>query len=781
MSGGTAALTVGRGPRSLLGSVLAAGATCGSLLALSGLIEHGSWLSASCVAVVLLAALTAAVRALTRSVWLPSVVGLAVTLVALVVQYGGQRPGTPALSDTGAIGRAWALGRSGVQLIQDSMVPMPAQRGGELIVVAAAVAVFLLVDALALGADVPALAALPLVAFWLPAVFLGFPTNGWALFWTGLCYLLLLALGSAPTVGDAARLRQTSAVVAGAVAVLAVALVAAPALTSLPAWAAVSLPTLGNGPVGPLQLSDDLDLRDSLGARSGQAVLTYTVSAPAARAAAGQAPTGTATPADAAPVPTPSPSPTGALTASASVVGPLRAFTVDQFDGRDWHRSDSGVFAPWTPDQVLGGGPGTPASIQPTDPRVLDVDVTVQNLEQSQLPITTFARTLQIDGPWSFDATKDEVDGRRPTTSGQTYAMQVYVPTLTADDLKDASVGRPPGSDDYLQLPDSQHLDDIKATARQIIGDATTPYAEALALQSYLRSTANFTYDTRVPPATTNDAVWDFLQDRRGYCVQFATAMAIMARTLGIPTRVAVGFLPGNAVQDGDHFTYVVSGKLAHAWPELYFQGFGWVRFEPTPAQQTGQPPVWSDPLANQGGSSTVPDDALKPGQDAPTPGAVAGTTPSGPSAGVDGRGPWLPIAAAVLLVAFAGAAAYAVARRRRRPVELTSERAWHQLRRALDRRASVSWSDATTPRAAVRVVQARLTEQTGSGLDGPALDALTRLASAVEQERYAPRPAPTTPAELHRWLTVVRRAVEQKVSGPSRRADAPSALPSES
>ena len=766
---------IGRGPRSLLGSVLAAGATCGSLLALSGLIERGSWLSASVIRVVLLAALTAAVRALTRSAWLPSVVGLVVAFLALVVQYGGQRPGTPALSDTGAVGRAWALGRSGMQLIQDSMVPMPAQRSAELIVVTAAVGVFLLVDALALGADVPALAALPLVAFWLPAVFLGFPTNGWALFWTGLCYLVLLGLGSAPPVGDAVRLRQTSAVVTGAVAALVVALVAAPALTSLPAWAAVSLPSLGNGPAGPLQLSDDLDLRDSLGTRSGQAVLTYTVSSPEVPVPDG----GTPTASDGAPTPAPSASSAGALTASAAVVGPLRAFTVDQFDGREWHRSDTGVSAPWAPDQVLGGGPGTPTSIAPTDPRVLDVAVTVQNLEQSELPISTFARTLHIDGSWAYDATKDEVDGRRPTTSGQTYAMQVYVPALTADDLVDARVGRPPGSDDYLQLPDSDHLDDVRATAQQIVGDATTPYAEAMALQSYLRSTANFTYDTRVPPATTSDAVWDFLQDRRGYCVQFATAMAIMARTLGIPTRVAVGFLPGDAVQDGDHFTYVVSGKLAHAWPELYFQGFGWVRFEPTPASQTGQPPIWSDPLANQGGTSTVPDDALVPGQNPNTPGTSTGVTTPGTGVSLGGHGPWLPITTTVVVLALAGAALFVVARRRRRPVELTCEHAWHQLRRALDRYASIAWSDATTPRAAVRSVQTRLTEQTGSGLEGPALDALTRLASAVEQERYAPRPTPTTSAELHHWLAAVRHAVEQKVSGPSRRDAAPTALPS--
>lgn len=757
---------IGRGPRSLIGTVLAAGATCGSLLALSGLVEPGSWLSSSVVAVLLLAALTAAVRALSRSAWLPSAAGLVAGFVGIVVLYGGSRPGTPALTDSGAVGRAWALGREGVRLIQDSMVPMPAQRSAELIVVTAAIGVFLLVDALALGADVPALAALPLVAFWLPAVFLAFPTNGWALFWTGLCYLLLLAVGSAPRVSDAVRVRQGSAIVGGAVGVLVLAIVAAPALTALPAWAAVALPNLGNGPAGPLQLSDDLDLRDSLGSRSGQSVLTYTVSTPSVPE-----------PDSPDPAATPSPSPTGLVSATASVIGPLRAFTVDSFDGREWHRTDTGVAAPWSPDQVLGGGPGTPTSIEPSNPRVLDVDVTVQNLEQSELPISTFARTLAIDGSWAYDATKDEVTGRRPTSSGQTYSMQVYVPTLTSDELQDATTGRPPGSTDYLQLPDSEHMQDIRAATIQVIGDAKTPYAEAMALQSYLRSTANFTYDTRVPPATTDDAVWDFLQDRRGYCVQFATAMAVMARTLGIPTRVAVGFLPGDAVQDGDHFRYVVSGRQAHAWPELYFQGYGWVRFEPTPAQQTGLPPIWSDPLANQSGSSSIPDDALQPGQVPASPGASTGTTTPGIGGTIGGHGPWLPVSIAVVLVLAAGAA-YLVVRRRRRPVELTCEHAWHQLRRALARNASIAWPDSTTPRAAVRTVQARLAEQTGSGLDGDGLEALSRLAAAVEQERYAPRPTATTSAELHRWLATVRHEVGRKVNDRTRRDGVPSALP---
>lgn len=774
MSAPGRSVPAGRGPRALLGSVLAATATCGSLLALSGLVEHGSWLSSACVTVLLLAAVTATVRALTRSAWLPSVVGLAVGALGIVLAYGGS--GGTSTPGSNPLARTWELGREGFRLIQESMVPMPAQRSADVIVVTAAAGVFLLVDALALGAEVPALAALPLVAFWLPAVFLGFPTNGWGLFWTGLSYLLLLAVGAAPPVGDAARLRQGSAIVGGAVGVVVVALVAAPVLSSLPAWAAVSLPNLGAGPTGPLQLSDSLDLRESLGTRSSQAVLTYTVSTPEAQQATASATPGAA--------PTPTPSATSGLAPSATAIGPLRAFTVDQFDGREWHRTTGDLGRGWAPGQVLGGGPSAPPAILPSDPHVLDVAVTLKNLEQSELPITTFARTLQVNGPWTYDATRDEVDGRTPTTAGQQYSMQVYVPTLTADDLRRAGVTTPPGPDDYLQLPDSQHLADVRALAQQIVGNASTAYDKALALQSYLRSAANFTYDTRVPPATTTDAVWDFLQDRRGYCVQFATAMAIMARTLGIPTRVAVGFLPGTPVLEGDHLTYVVSGKLSHAWPELYFSGYGWVRFEPTPAEQSGQPPVWSDPLAGLAGGQANPGSDPRLGHMGADPGATVNpgqASGGGIGGAISGHGPWLPSGVGLALAALVAAATLLVVRRRRRPAELTCERAWHHLRRALSRTASITWSDATTPRAAVRTVQERLAERTGRGLDGPALEALTKLAAAVEQERYAPRPRPTTSAELHHWLGTVRHAVEQQVNDRSRPDGGPTALPSES
>jgi hypothetical protein len=121
---------------------------------------------------------------------------------------------------------------------------------------------------------------------------------------------------------------------------------------------------------------------------------------------------------------------------------------------------------------------------------------------------------------------------------------------------------------------------DVFATARRVTRAAQNPYDRALMLQNFFR--ANFTYDLNVPAEDGENAIEAFLRDRRGFCQQFAGTFAVMARMLGLPTRVAVGFTPGVASADGQ---YHVRDEHAHAWPEVWFAGVGWVAFEPTPGR----------------------------------------------------------------------------------------------------------------------------------------------------------------------------------------------------
>lgn len=125
----------------------------------------------------------------------------------------------------------------------------------------------------------------------------------------------------------------------------------------------------------------------------------------------------------------------------------------------------------------------------------------------------------------------------------------------------------------------------VSVLAREITQGALSDYERALALQAFFTGPdSDFVYDLDVAKSHDIETVSDFLFDaRRGYCEQFATSFAAMARSLGIPARVAVGFTWGD--WDEARGEYVVRGKHAHAWTELYFAGAGWIAFEPTPGR----------------------------------------------------------------------------------------------------------------------------------------------------------------------------------------------------
>lgn len=765
-----------QGARALVGSALCVLATWASLLALGGLVTGLRWFVVACVAVLVVAGTTAFVRALTHRWWVPSLVGAVVAAVGLVLRYGSP-PGRPQfLPDLEAVGRAWTTLQQGVVVVNESFVPMPDVRPGEMLLVLGAVAVVLLVDAAVLALRVPAVAGLPLLALWVPAVVLGFPAGAAPAFWGAAAYLALLAYGAAPLHARAGRARRVlTAVVAGAL-LAGGSLVAGPPLRDAPGWASIELPTFGDTPAGPLELSDDLDLRESLGRRSGQVVLTYRVEALATELdedpAAAPAPDEDATdpaPSGIADAGGATPPPDGPAV-DARLVGPLRSFTLATFDGRSWERTEAEQVDDWAAPTLLSSDPGLRGLLPDRAAGTLaQVDVEVGALSERRLPIATFPRTVEVNGAWGYDARRDEVVGRRATAPGTTYSMVVQVPSLTADDLRGARVGVPDDAELYTAVPDTEHGADVAALAAEVTADASGPYEQALDLQTWLRSTANFTYDTRVPPARTQDAVWDFLEDRRGYCVQFATAMAMMARTLDIPSRVGVGFLPGERRPDG---TYAVTGRLAHAWPELFFEGQGWVRFEPTPASQTGPPPVWANPF------SAAPSAEPTPGPDeAAVPETVPTSAPDAPGTSVtpedESSGSWVPLLVVVLLVAAAAAATGVVVLRRRRRTAASAEHAWLLLRRDLAR-VDVRWSDATSPRGALREVQRALVARGGRELDGAPLEAFERLVRAVEQARYAPAPAPVDPADVDAWWVAVRGGVREALTDDTVRQPAP-------
>ncbi len=161
------------------------------------------------------------------------------------------------------------------------------------------------------------------------------------------------------------------------------------------------------------------------------------------------------------------------------------------------------------------------------------------------------------------------------------------------------------------------------------IAGARTPYDAARRIQTFLRS-APFRYSLDVPADQSQNALVDFLfNTRAGFCQQFAAAFAVLAREVSLPTRVAVGFTEGYRDAQG---VYHVKDADAHAWPEVWFDGIGWVAFEPTPGRGSPDP-------ASQAVTGVQPHQADAPSTPTTTPGAttVAPNSATPPASGRQG------------------------------------------------------------------------------------------------------------------------------------------------
>ncbi len=133
----------------------------------------------------------------------------------------------------------------------------------------------------------------------------------------------------------------------------------------------------------------------------------------------------------------------------------------------------------------------------------------------------------------------------------------------------------------YLQIPDSLPKR-VRDLAREVAGNEATAYDQATAIEGYLRQ-IHYNLNIEAPPAGVDPVDWFLFDYREGYCTYHASAMVLMCRALGLPARLAQGYAPGEYVDARG--VYVVREGDAHAWPEVFFPGYGWVEFEPTPSQ----------------------------------------------------------------------------------------------------------------------------------------------------------------------------------------------------
>ena len=281
------------------------------------------------------------------------------------------------------------------------------------------------------------------------------------------------------------------------------------------------------------------------------------------------------------------------------------------------------------------------------------------------------------------------------------YTIVSAVVDIAAADLANStSVNAPAG---MTELP-SDFPNSVREAALAVTANASTMYEKSLALQNWFRT--GFTYDLTVQRGHSNDALENFLRIRRGYCEQFSGAFASMARSLGIPARVAVGFTPGD-FQDDDR--YHVFGRNAHAWPEVWFDSVGWVSFEPTPGRgqpggeaHTGVQPQQAQ-VDNPGNAGPVvtPSPTTNPGSDvtttteSDTPTRATTTTIVGAGGAITksslgGGPPWLAIIGLIVLamVLWAIAMPFVLRQRRKRhrapDVAEDIRRSWQRSTQAL-------------------------------------------------------------------------------------------------
>jgi transglutaminase-like putative cysteine protease len=447
----------------------------------------------------------------------------------------------------------------------------------------------------------------------------------------------------------------------------------------------------------------------------------------------------------------------------------LRLAVLEQFTGEKWEMGFNPVDSRQdAKDRDLPAPPGLdPATA--TERYSARIEAT-DNFAETWLPVPySISRLEGIKGKWYLHNPTRIVYSPNKKIRGSDYDVAALITRPDPNTVSEAK--NYPSEIQQLASVRLGVIDErVRQVALDITKDAPTPWAKVIALQDFFTD-GGFTYSLDVPPGTGNDAIRDFLENKVGYCEQFAGTMAVMVRAVGLPSRIVVGFTPGSF--QGDY--YSITNKDLHAWPEVYFPGTGWVRFEPTPPQA--------------GSSISEPAHAIAPLQPRPRPTGPGGSanptaTPGGvsqppgineprlnqfpggvpPTRTDTGSRRWLIVLgllAALFLPALPALTRAFLRRRERARAPTDAARAhvaWHHLE---DDASDIGfgWAASASPRVAAHklISTARLT--------GEPADAVLRLARAEQVARYA-RAAGSADG-LYRDVATVRSAL---LAGAARR-----------
>ncbi|MCK0112657.1 DUF3488 and transglutaminase-like domain-containing protein [Ornithinimicrobium sp. F0845] len=700
---------------------LAALATLTVAWPLTNLLREGDWIGPAILLVLLVAVVGAVLRSLDADPTLVVLGQALAVLGALVWRYLSDTLMWVVVPGPDTLDRATELLREAGRTLQSFAAPAPTNEGVEFLIVSVLALTAVSVDAIGVTGRAPATAGLPLAAAFLVSVSnSGRAMDPWFFAAAALAWLLMVAQqGNRLVSGWSSADRRESVgahdvshgpsghrTVARVLAVVTVlgALVLASVVPHLP-------PTFfAEG------LARDPDGRSVGG--SGQVSFTETMDVTAD-------------------LHDQSDDPVIRFRSPSRPLQPLRVTATNEYDGERW-----------LPPDYDPGPPQAPQLTPGTSPQAAMADeLSLQVAEMSVLSNSLGAPHLALPGPvlsvTSEDTTMQwdaELAAVRVSERPDTYQvsfLQVAQTGRVPDGVGDAEAD--PGEwEDYLQVdPDGEAA--LSALADQVVGDATNDLEVANLIQQHFRS-GLYTYSLQLAPgAGGDDAISHFLQTRQGYCVQFATAMVMMARQQGIPARMAVGFLPGELQANGS-FSVVVSD--AHTWPELWIDGLGWTRFEPTPGIRSGPPPPYSE--LNSGAGEEVPTVT-----ETATPTGVPTQQPEGTAEDtswwedlqdfVRSAAPILLRALVVVVLLGVLMAVVAIAGRRHRESVLRHaatpqeriEGQWELLKRSLEDYGIDPPPDRSPREMASHYV-------TAARLDRPTADAMGRATTVLERARYA-------------------------------------------
>lgn len=443
----------------------------------------------------------------------------------------------------------------------------------------------------------------------------------------------------------------------------------------------------------------------------------------------------------------------------------LRIAVLTQFNGVEWTSGNRAIVSDQTASGLLPYAEQGLAASVPTDPHNYRITAT-SYFDSRWLPTQFPASSVTAVGDWHWDAsTMDFIAANDSTnTQGLTWDLSAVNPQLSSYSMINSLTAPADIETAYTSLPSTlpNYVSDL---AQRVTKGASSRFGAAVLLQDWFRTKGGFRYSLQRAGGDSTEALVSFLTPgkggRVGYCEQFAAAFAVMARTLDMPARVAIGFL---SPQQTGPDQYVYSAHDMHAWPEVYFRGSGWVRFEPTPASRADSVPAYTTaPTVKPGGESSGPNPGGKNATETTSSAParhhddVDQSTPTASTSHV----PWVEILVVLLVLAALVAAAYiprTVRRnRRRRRLEGGAEAAWAELRdSAID--LGVAWPRSRSPQETGHLLSAWFGPEPegaplvrpprGRGMAPGAEDALDRIVLTLERVRYA-RSAGDAPGAL--------------------------------